>query len=402
VRTALPTALTIGIHNEVLNVHVWLNQNLILFLGSVFMTYLRKSVFIVVFLSLWSLALPASAAHFLSDRVFTLSNATEGNEVLMFKHHPFFGLVEIGSVDTGGHGSGGGLGNQGALIVSQDKRWLFAVNAGSNSISVFRVHRYGISLIEVVDSNGVQPVSLTQHDQLLYVLNAGSDSIAGFTIDDDGLTPLANSVRALSGSGTGPAQVSFTPWGNILVVTEKNTNLITTFVLNEDGVAESTVFNSSTVATPFGFGFDRFGHALITEAAGGAPDASVVSSYDIDEDGTLTVLDGGVATTESAACWLVTSRTGTTAFVTNTGSGSISAFKVNRHGKLRLTTDDGVTATTGEGTAPIDMALSDNGRYLFALASGNIISYRVIGNKHLRQLHQVTGLPASSTGLVSM
>jgi 6-phosphogluconolactonase (cycloisomerase 2 family) len=365
------------------------------------MRHLRKGLLFAFVLSLWSLALPASATHFFSDRVFTMSNAADGNEILMYRHHPFFGLIGAGRVATGGNGSGGGLGNQDGLIVSADKQWLYAINAGSNSISVFRIHRFGIVLAQTVDSGGIQPVSLTRHGDLLYVVNAGNDAIAGFTVEDGYLLPLDNSIRALSGSGTAPAQISFTPWGDMLIVTEKNTNLIATFLLNDEGVAESTVFNFSTVATPFGFGFDRYGHALITEAAGGAPDASVVSSYEIEEDGTLTVLDGGVATTESAACWLVTSRNGTSAFVTNTGSGTISAFKVNRRGDLRLTTKDGVTASTGEGTAPIDMALSPSGRFLFALASGSIISYRVIGDKHLRNSSRVGNIPASATGLVA-
>ena len=365
------------------------------------MNFLRKGLFFTVILSLCAAVMPVYGKHFLTDKVLTLSNAADGNEVVMLAHNPWYGLVETGRVATGGNGSGGGLGNQGALITSEDQQWLFAVNAGSNTISTFRIHRYGISLIETVDSGGVLPVSLTQHGDLLYVLNAGSDSIAGFTIDNGSLTPLEDSARPLSGAGTGPAQISFNPWGDKLVVTEKGTNLIATFSLNDDGIAESTVFNSSVVATPFGFGFDRYGHLLVTEAAGGAPDASAVSSYDIEDDGTLTVLDGGVATTETAACWLVTSRLGNTAFVTNTGSSSISAFKVNRRGNLRLTTADGVTATTGEGTAPIDMALSDGGHYLFALASGNIISYRVIGNKHLQQVSQISGIPATATGLVA-
>lgn len=366
------------------------------------MRLLRIGIFFTALLSLCGAVVPAYGKNFFSDRVFTLSNAADGNEVIMLKHNPWFGLIEIGRVATDGNGSGGGLGNQGALITSGDKQWMYAVNPGSNSISVFHINRWGISLVETVDSGGVTPVSLAQHDDLLYVVNAGSDSIAGFSVDNGGLTPLADSVRSLSGSGTAPAQISFSPWGDMLVVTEKNTNLIATFSLNEDGVAESTVFNSSVVATPFGFGFDRYGHLLVTEAAGGAPDVSAVSSYDIEDDGTLTVLDGGVGTNETAACWLVTSRSGNTAFVTNTGSGTISAFKVNRRGNLRLTTSDGVTASTGEGTAPLDMALSNGGRYLFALASGNIISYRVIGNKHLRQVSSVSGLPGSATGLLAL
>ena len=102
---------------------------------------------------------------------------------------------------------------------------------------MFRVHKGGLTLIDTANSDGSQPVSLTQYGDLLYVLNAGSDSIAGFTINDNGtLSLLTGSVRGLSGTGTGAAQISFTPRGDALVVTEKATNRITTFLIDEDGL----------------------------------------------------------------------------------------------------------------------------------------------------------------------
>jgi 6-phosphogluconolactonase len=368
------------------------------------MNHLRKAFSLSLLVLLYSFVAPASAHPYSVGQVFTMTNAADGNEILMFSHRPHQGLVQEGSVPAGGDGSGAGLGNQGGLVLSKHHRWLFAVNAGSNSISVLRVGRRGLDLVDTIGSGGEQPVSIAVHDDLLYVLNAASDSIAGFTIGRNGkLTPLANSVRGLSGTGTGPAQISFSPWGDVLIVTEKATGLITTFVVDDDGRPGQAIVNTSAGATPFGFAFDRFGHLLVSEAAGGAADASSVSSYDIQDDGTLEVLASAVPTTESAACWVVTSRNGRYAFTTNAGSSSISAFKVARDGSLKLTSDDGVAAHTGEGSAPIDMALSHNGRYLFALSASNgtIAAFRVIDNSRLRPVPGASGLPVTVNGLAA-
>ena len=147
------------------------------------MTHLRNFL-LSLFLSLCGFAAPAVADNYGTGQVFTMTNAAGGNAILIFNHHPQQGLVGAGSVATGGDGTGAGLGNQGGVILSKHHRWLYAVNAGSDSVSVFRVRKGGLTLIDTIPSDGSQPVSLTRHGNLLYVLNAGSDSIAGFTIND--------------------------------------------------------------------------------------------------------------------------------------------------------------------------------------------------------------------------
>ena len=368
------------------------------------MIQLRKFHHIGLLLLLCGIAAPALAGDGDTGTIFTMTNATDGNAILIFNHHPQQGLVSAGSVASGGNGTGGGLGNQGGVILSPHHRWLYAVNAGSDSVSTFRVHKGGLTLIDTVASGGSQPVSLTLHDDLLYVLNAGSDSIAGFTVNQNGtLSPLNDSVRALSGSGTAPAQIGFTPWGDALVVTEKATNQITTFAVGEDGRPGPALVNASAGATPFGFDFDRYGHLLVSEAAGGAPDASSLTSYEVREDATLAVLASSVPTTGTAACWVEMSRNGKYAFTTNAGSSSISAYRSGRDGSLMLTTEDGVAASTGPGSAPIDLALSARGNYLFALsaANGTVAAFRLIGNRRLVPMPGVTGLPETVNGLAA-
>src|SRR3989454_10128051 len=111
----------------------------------------------------------------------------------------FRSLTVAGTVATGGTGTGSGLGSRGALALSDDGRWLFAVNAGSNDVSIFRVGPAGLSLTSRIPSGGTQPVSLTVHGNLLYVLNGGvSGNIAGFALDaNGGAAAIPGARRAL-------------------------------------------------------------------------------------------------------------------------------------------------------------------------------------------------------------
>ncbi len=169
----------------------------------------RVSLIAVVLLSLMvSLTSPAAAASGNANgAVFTLTNAAAGNEVLMYNRSSDGSLAFDGAYATGGLGSGAGLGSQTALVLTENNRWLFAVNAGSNEISAFAVRRDGLKLVDVVDSGGELPVSLTVHKDLLYVLNAGgSGNISGFSIGKRGsLTPLAGSTQPVSNGGIGAA-----------------------------------------------------------------------------------------------------------------------------------------------------------------------------------------------------
>ena len=194
-----------------------------------------------------------------TGNVYAMTNQSTGNFIRVY-HRDARGLLTfVDSVATGGNGVGTGgdpLASQGAVVLSGDNRLLFAVNAGSNSVSVFAVSGDTLTLLDTVSSGGTLPVSLTVRDDLLYVLNAGgTPNISGFTIDSptNQLAPLAGSTRNLPGGTTAaPAQVSFSPDGSVLVVTEKGTNQIDTFVVDDDGVAQPGVSFPSGGTTPFG------------------------------------------------------------------------------------------------------------------------------------------------------
>ena len=359
-------------------------------------------------LALASLSLPAVATDdgdndegFRSGKVFTSSNAVGANELLVYAAGPGGQLTLQTRLATQGHGTGTGLGNQGAVTLSGSGRHLFVVNALSNTVSTFSVRRSGLTLESTVDSGGQRPISVTEHDGIVYVLNAGgAGNVAGFRNLRGTLSPLTDSVRPLSASGgTGPAQVGFDNDGEVLVVTEKATNKLTTYRVRHDGRIGAPVVTASVGVTPFGFAFDRRGNVLVSEAFGGAANASAVSSYGFEDGAQPLAISRSVADTQSAACWVVVTPNGRYAYVTNTGSGTISSYAVQKSGKVSL--NQAVAGTAGAG--PIDAAIAATGRALFVLNSGSqtISSFSVGTDGSLANPGSVAGVPAGANGLAA-
>src|SRR5262245_59321990 len=134
-------------------------------------------------------------------QVYSMSNSTAGNSVLAFNRSADGSLTYSTSYSTGGLGTGGGLGNQGAIQLDEAGKTLVVVDAGSNEISSFRVDGDGsLALADKVASGGSMPISVTISGHLVYVLNAGgAGNISGFTLSSQGdLAPIAGSTRPLS------------------------------------------------------------------------------------------------------------------------------------------------------------------------------------------------------------
>jgi len=338
----------------------------------------------------------------LADTVlYTSSNASAGNAVIEIGQADDGSLSILGSYPTGGAGTDTGLGNQGAIAVDGD--FLFVINAGSDEVSSFRRLDTGLSLVSTVPSGGARPVSLTVDRDVLYVLNAGSDNIAGFFVSEEGaLSAISGSSRPLSGVGTAPAQISFSKDGRVLVVTEKATNNLLSFPVRRDGLTGSAQVFPSPGQTPFGFAVTKGRRILVSEAAGGAAGASSVTSWRVSPQATLTVLDPVEPTLQAAACWVAVTPDGRFAFTTNTGSGTISAYRV-RGDDLSLVDADGQAASTGPGSAPIDMVISPDGRFLHSLNGGadEIGSFRIGQDGSLTPVGTLPGLPDRATGLAS-
>ena len=164
-----------------------------------------------------------------------------------------------------------------------------------------------------------------------------------------------------------------------------------------------SAFHSPPPARLRGFAFDRRGHLIVSEAFGGALDASAVSSYDVLEDGALEVISASVPTTESAACWIAVTHNNRFAYTTNTGSGTITGYLVARDGSLAIMNADGITGSTGAGSGPTDLLVSRGSRFLYSLNAGNgtISAFSLKSDGSLAAVQTLAGLPVNSTGLVA-
>jgi 6-phosphogluconolactonase (cycloisomerase 2 family) len=341
-----------------------------------------------------------------------LTNQVE-NAVAVFRRTPDGHLTAAGQFSTGGAGNPVAippdpavdpLASQGALVFGPGNQYLFAVNAGSNQISVLRVGRSGLILAGIFDSGGVRPISLTVYGNLLYVLNeGGTPNITGFTINSGGnLTPLAGSTQPLiGGAGADPAEVSFSNDGTLLVVTEKMGNRLDTYTVDGNGVASAPTGNPSSGMTPFGFSFNNSDFLIVSEAFGGAPNQSAASSYSSNSAGLLSVISGSVANSQTASCWVAIPNNGRLAIVSNTGSGTISSYNIDDAGTLTLA--NAVAADLGANSAPRDMALSVNGQILFVQTEGgqSVAVFHIENNGTLTLVDSAGGLPFGAQGIAA-
>lgn len=307
--------------------------------------------------------------------VYVMSNQDTGNSVTVFNRAADGGLTRMGTFPTGGLGAGNSidaqndpLTSQGALTLSGDGRFLFAVDPGSSEISVLAIKGEKLVPVSRVPSGGVRPISVTVRNNLLYVVNHDDATIAGFVVGNDGkLSALARSTQNLiGGTDADPAQVSFTPDGTHLVVTEKGTNLIDVFPVDDNGRAGPPVNNASNGRVPFALTFAGKDLLIVSELS------NATSSYRIAPDGMLTVVSGSVSTAEQGACWVVTNSVADPryAYVSNAVSGSITGYRIDAAGVLSRLTFDGHTAITRDTHAALDSAVSSNGRFLYVLTGG--------------------------------
>ncbi len=331
-------------------------------------------------------------------KVFTLSNNAAANQVMVYNRGVNGMLSFSAAFNTGGSGTGGGLGNQGAIALSDEGDLLVAVNPASNSISSFRANSGSLELVCVKPSGGMRPVSVTMYGGLVYVLNAGgTGNISGFTMSSDGtLSPLGGSMRPLSSSASGAAQICFVNDGTVLAITEKATNMIITYTVS-GGLPD--VYHSLTSAnpTPFGFAVGKENLIYVSEAAGGAAGASTVSSYHISNNGEISLVTGPLSAGQTAACWVVITNNNKYVYATNTASNTITSF----YAKNEFSIKQGV-ATTATNT-PIDAALNKNSKFLYVLNSGDdTFGVFVVSNDGmLMHIQTVSGIPDGATGLAA-
>jgi len=348
----------------------------------------------------------AHPGHESGDAVFVQTNEVTGNRILVYDRAKDGTLAPAGSYATGGLGGVAApgaesdhLASQGSLVYDRHAGALIAVNAGSGSVSTFRVDGDTLSLENVVPSGGQFPASIAVHHDLVYVLNAGGPgTVQGFRLGGGGLTPIPGSARTLGLANTNPpnflmspGQVGFTPDGNELLVTTKaSTSSIDVFQVGHDGTLSATfVANPSATPVPFAF---TFAHGRLVSGEAGA---SSVTTYRLEHDGTLadprSQSDGQVA-----LCWI--QRVGRFFFVSNTGSNTISSFTI-AGGRPTLVAP--AAATTEPG--PIDLTSPKGTHFLYAETGimGTVDEFAVNGDGSLTRIGTVAGLPPGLEGIAS-
>lgn len=333
--------------------------------------------------------------------VFVQNNGAAGNSVTVYDRMGDGTLSAAGTYRTGGLGGSeqgavvDPLASQGSLTYDARRRLLYAVNAGSNTISVFGVRGDILRLRQILPSGGQFPVSVAVSGDLVYVLDAGGQgAVSGFVTIGRLVAPLPESTRTL-GLGNdavpaflkAPSQVTISPDRRHLIVATKTHDTLDVFGLGWLGEPSATpTVNPSVGAVPFALTFDRNGNLQVANASGSA------SSYRIGGDGTLALVSGPVGNGQVATCWSVTVRG--RLFTANAGSASISSYRIGSAGELSLL--DAVAADTHGG--PVDLAVSGNGEFLYqqATGAGAIDEYRIHADGSLTGIGAVTGLPADN------
>jgi 6-phosphogluconolactonase (cycloisomerase 2 family) len=333
-------------------------------------------------------ATSAMASH--GGALYTQTNDPAGNVVQKFDRASDGTLTAAGTYATGGVGLAGLGGRQGAVELSEDGDTVYAVNAGSNTVTAFDVGRNGLTVVGSVPSGGTAPVSIDERRGRVYVLNSGDTAnVTAFRARRDG-SLQAFAARELPGA-LGAAQVSVSPRGGALVVSERLSNRLETLALDRHGRPGAPVITASSGTVPFGFAFDQRGRAIVSEAG-----ASTVSSYRLASDGSLAAITPSLPVGQGAACWVAVSPNGRYAYTGNV-SGSISGFAIDRSGALSALDADGLTAVPN--LSPRDLDFSRDGRFVYVVSPGNATTGgRVTGYRvgHDGSLTEITSAPAAA------
>src|SRR5439155_21683443 len=346
----------------------------------------------------------AAARSDVVGQLYVNDNSAGTNTVSGFDRHADGTLTPLPGSPfvAGGAGTGHGIGSQGALQLSADGRYLLAVDAGSNQISVLRIKPDGtLTLAEGSPtwSGGNEPVSLAVHDRLVYVANAGDggSNYTGFTLNAGGhLSPLAGSAVSLP-DGSSPGDVLFNGDGTRLVGVRVNTSLIDSFTVGASGLLTAASGSPFAAQGPGPFGSEfrptNPSQLFVSNAHGGAGNGTV-SAFNDAADGTLTSIGASpFADNQTAPCWVEISSDGSYLFAVNTASNSISRYSIAADGSLTLL---GSTALNSAPLGAEDARLAPDGKTLWVVDTGAhaISGFTVNGGSLTELTSSPTALPA--------
>jgi hypothetical protein len=347
--------------------------------------------------------------------VYVNDNTTGTNTIGAFDQHSDGSLTPMAGspFSAGGAGTGMIIGSQGSIQSTSDGNWVLAVDAGSNQISVLAVDADG-SLTPAagspVSSSGIEPVSIAVHGNLVYVANEGNggtgSNYTGFTLGDDGrLTPLSGSTVALPPTAL-PGDILFNGTGKNLIgievgTTDPSTFLIDSFLVGADGrltAAAGSPFPAEA-AGPFGSSFSPTDphHLYVSNAHGGTNNGSV-SAFSVNPNAKLKSITGSpFADQQTAPCWVEISHDGRYLFAVNTGSTTISRYRILANGALSLI--GSTPFSSGGGIRPFDARLDASGTHLYVVdaAIASVSGFAVNGGSLTELTSSPAALPTGAT-----
>jgi 6-phosphogluconolactonase len=336
--------------------------------------------------------------------IYVNDNTAGTNTIAGFDRHANGVLTpSAGSpYNAGGAGTGASVGSQGAL--QRSGRYLLAVDAGSNQVSVLRIHSGG-KLTRVgspVWSHGLEPVSITVHNGLVYVANTGDGgaNYTGFWLSSSGhLSHITGSTVALP-DGSQPGDVLFNSTGTKLAGTRVGTSLIDSFTAGAGGRLHAAPGSPYAAQGPGPFGSEfrptRPSQLFVSNAHGGT-NAGTVSAFQVAKNGNLHSIGAlPFADHQTAPCWVEISHDGRYLFTVNTAVPSISRYWIGPHGALHLIGSTGFNAPPG--LSPFDARLSPSGSTLWVVGSGEALvsGFRVSGGNLSELTASPTSLPAGA------
>ncbi len=338
--------------------------------------------------------------------VYVDDNTATTNTIAGFVRHGDGSLSALpGSpFAAGGAGNGSGNTSQGSIVSAYGGRYVLAVDNGSNQVSVLQVNRDG-SLTQVgspVSSGGTDPVSVGVSGDLVYVANApsspGTANVTGFRLSSSGvLTPIPNSTVTLP-NGAQPDDVVINSTGTNLVVPDVALSVIYSYSISHHGLL--TAASSSPVPAegpgPFGSDFSPVhpSQLFVSNAHGGTANGTV-SAYNVSADGTLNPIGSSpFADFQTAPCWIALTPNGRYLFAVNAGTPSVSSYSIASNGNLTLV--GSFPFKEGASLHPLDDAVAGNDLYVKGASA--VAAFAILPGGFLHELNSSpSALPAGSS-----
>ena len=329
------------------------------------------------------------------------------NAILAYKENASTGVLTAvpgGRYLTGGTGyrnAGPALGPDDSdkeIIASPDGHYLFAVNQGSNSISVFDVKVDG-SLKPIkggpFGSGGVQPISLSFSNDRLYVVNRGDSAegksgtvapnITTFDVGQSGtLRAIPKSTVTLP-LNLSTAQVLTSADGRFAFVDNFATpsnlkvplaNTLQPYAIGGDGkiaaVRDGEARLPKNPPLVLGLVENPKNHVIYSGTAPGGG----VASFHYDSTGKTTYI-GTTKAPGIATCWLVISSNGKFLYATDSASNALSVYSLADPYKPKFVQEfklkgpdvrPGDTTSTGPTSQDFQLQTDPTGKYLWVVS----------------------------------